>query len=73
MKNDKQIVLDKLYEIIDTVERLDSAVENVSHMIIEKLCNEGDNILENLSTVGDGITKCSTGMDRAISRMNRLL
>lgn len=36
MENDKQIVLDKLYEIIDAVERLDSAVENVSHMIIEK-------------------------------------
>ena len=34
MKSDKQIVLDKLYEIIDVVERLDSAVENVSHMII---------------------------------------
>ena len=42
MENDKQIVLDKLYEIIDSVERLDSAVDNVSHMIIEKLGNEGD-------------------------------
>lgn len=37
MENDKQIVLDKLYEIIDAVERLDSAVENVSRMIIENL------------------------------------
>ena len=73
MENDKQIVLDKLYEIIDTVERLDLAVENVSHMIIEKLGNAGDQILENLSIVGDGITMCITGMDRAISRMNRLL
>ena len=73
MKSDKQIVLDKLYEIIDDVERLDSAVENVSHMVIEKLGNEDDKILENLSTVGDGITMCIAGMDRAISRMNRLL
>ena len=73
MKSDKQIVLDKLYEIIDDVERLDSAVENVSHMVIEKLGNEGAKILENLSTVGDGITMCIAGMDRAISRMNRLL
>ena len=73
MENDKQIVLDKLYEIIDAVEQLDSAVENVSRMIIEKLGNEGDQILENLSTVGDGIVKCIAGMDRAISRMNRLL
>lgn len=73
MENDKQIVLDKLYEIIDAVERLDSAVENVSHMIIEKLGNDGNQILENLSIVGDGITMCITGMDRAISRMNRLL
>lgn len=73
MENDKQIVLEKLYEIIETVERLDSAVENVSHMINEKLDNAGDQILENLSIVGDGITMCITGMDRAISRMNRLL
>ena len=42
-------------------------------MIIEKLGNEGDQILENLSIVSDGITMCITGMDRAISRMNRLL
>ena len=42
-------------------------------MIIEKLGNEGDQILENLSTVGDGIAMCIAGMDRAISRMNRLL
>lgn len=73
MENDKQIILDKLYEIIDAVERLDSAVENVSYMVTEKLGNEGDNILENLSTVGDGITMCIAGIDRAISRMNRLL
>ena len=72
MENDKQIVLDKLYEIIETVERLDSAVENVSYIVTEKLGNEGDQILENLSTVGDGIVKCIAGMDRAISRMNRL-
>lgn len=39
MENDKQIVLDKLYEIIDAVEQLDSAVDKVSHMIIEKLGN----------------------------------
>ena len=45
MKNDNQVILDKLYEIIDAVERLDSAVENVSHMIIENLGNEGDQIL----------------------------
>ena len=73
MENDKQIVLDKLYEIIDTIEQLDSAVDKVSHMIIEKLGNEGDQILENLSTVDDGIAMCIAGMDRAISRMNRLL
>ena len=76
MENDKQIVLDKLYEIIETVERLDSAVENVSDMVIEKLGslgNAGDQVLENLSIVGDGIAKCIAGMDRAISRMNRLL
>ena len=73
MENDKQIVLDKLYEIIDAVEQLDSAVDRVSHMIIEKLGNEGDQILESLSTVGDGIVKCIAGMARAISRMNRLL
>ena len=41
-------------------------------MVIEKLGNNGDQVLENLSTVGDGIVKCSTGMYRAISRMNRL-
>ena len=41
-------------------------------MVIEKLGNNGDQILENISTVGDGIVKCIAGMDRAISRMNRL-
>lgn len=75
MKNDKQIVLEKLYEMIETVEWLDSAVENVSDMVIEKLGslgNAGDQVLENLSTVDDGIAMCIAGMDRAISRMNRL-
>lgn len=73
MKNDNHIVLDKLYEIIETVERLDSAVDNVSYMVTEKLGNAGDKVLENLSTVGDGIVKCIAGMDRTISRMNILL
>lgn len=73
MKSDKQIILDKLYEIREAAEQLESAVDNVSDMVIEKLGNEGDKILENLSTVGDGITMCIAGMDRAISRMNRLL
>ena len=41
-------------------------------MVIEKLGNNGDQILENLSTVGDGIVKCIAGMDHTISRMNRL-
>ena len=41
-------------------------------MVIEKLGNNGDQTLENISTVIDGVVKCSTGMDRAISRMNRL-
>lgn len=75
MKNDKQIVLEKLYEIIETVEWLDSAVENVSDMVIEKLGslgNAGDQVLENLSNIDDGIAMCIAGMDRAISRMNRL-
>lgn len=36
MKNDNHIVLDKLYEIIKAVEQLESAVENVSDMVIEK-------------------------------------
>lgn len=73
MENDKQIVLDKLYEIIEAVEQLESAVENVSYMVTEKLGNTGDKVLENLSIVGDGIAMCIAGMDRAISRMNRLL
>lgn len=33
----------------------------------------GDQVLENLSTVDDDIAMCIAGMDRAISRMNRLL
>lgn len=76
MKNDKQIVLDKLYEIREAVEQLESAVDNVSDMIIEKLGSigyAGYQVLENLSTVIDGVVKCTAGMDRAISRMNRLL
>lgn len=73
MKNDNHIVLDKLYEIIETVERLDSAVDNVSYMVTEKLGNAGDKVLENLSIVGDGVVKCIAGMDRTISRMNILL
>lgn len=73
MKSDNHIVLEKLYEIIETVERLDSAVENVSYMVTEKLGNAGDQVLENLSIVGDCIAMCIAGMDRAISRMNRLL
>lgn len=35
MKSDKQIILDKLYEIREAVEQLESAVDNVSDMVIE--------------------------------------
>lgn len=52
MKNDNQIILDKLYEISDAVEQLDSAVENVSDIVIEKLGSlgyVGDQVLENLA------------------------
>lgn len=59
MKSDNQLVLDKLYEIIETVEQLESAVDNVSDIVIEKLCNECDQILENLSIVDDGIAMCT--------------
>lgn len=44
-------------------------------MVIEKLDSlgyAGFQVLENLSTVIDGVVKCIAGMDRAISRMNRL-
>ena len=44
-------------------------------MVIEKLGSlgyAGDQVLENLSTV-DCIVMCIAGMDRTISRMNRLL
>lgn len=45
-------------------------------MVIEKLGSlgyAGDQVLENLSIVDDGIAMCIAGMDRAIARMNRLL
>ena len=44
-------------------------------MVIEKLGSfgyAGYQVLENISTVIDGVVKCIAGMDRAISRMNRL-
>lgn len=44
-------------------------------MVIEKLGSFGYacyQVLENISTVIDGVVKCSAGIDRAISRMNRL-
>lgn len=72
MKNNKEIILDKLYKIIESVESLDAAVEDVSVMIASRLGSDGSAILDNLATVGDGIVKCISGMDRAIARMNRL-
>ena len=45
-------------------------------MIIEKLGSfgyAGYQVLENISTVIDGVVKCIAGVDRAISIMNRLL
>ena len=68
-------ISEALYEIREAVEQLESAVDNVSDMVIEKLGSfgyAGYQVLENISTVIDGVVKCSTGMDRAISRMNRL-
>lgn len=40
---------------------------------LKNIGNAGDKVLENLSIVGDGIAMCIAGMDRVISRMNRLL
>lgn len=67
-------IINKVNEIVDLCTDFDKDVEKTKEgLAYLKESGRGDQVLENLSTVDDGIAMCIAVMDRAISRMNRLL
>ena len=72
MKNDKQIVLDKLYKLIKFADLLNSSLKETATIVEDQLDNDVDEIIDDLSRAKDGIIEFYRGISLAIDRMNAL-
>lgn len=72
MKNDKQIVLDKLYKLIKSADLLNSSLKEIATMVEDQLDNDVDEIIDDLSRAKNGIIEFYRGISLSIDRMNAL-
>ena len=72
MKNDNQVILDKLYKLIKFANLLNSSLKETATMVEDQLDSDGDEIIDDLSRAKDGIIKFYRGISLAIDRMNTL-
>lgn len=72
MKNDKQIVLDKLYKLIKSADLLNSSLKETATMVEDQLDNDVDEIIDDLSRAKNGIIEFYRGISLSIDRMNAL-
>lgn len=72
MKNDKQIVLDKLYKLIKSADLLNSSLKETATMVEDQLDNDVDEIIDDLSRARDGFIEFYRGISLSIDRMNAL-
>ena len=72
MKNDNQVILDKLYKMIKFADLLNSSIRETTAIVKDKLNSDGDEIIDDLSRAKDCIIKFYRGISLAIDRMNEL-
>ena len=72
MKNDNQIILDKLYKMIKFADLLNSSLRETATMVEDQLDSDGDEIIDDLSIAKDCIIKFYRCISLAIDRMNSL-
>ena len=72
MKNDNQVILDKLYKLIKFADLLNSSLRETATIVEDKLDSDGDEIIDDLSRAKNGIIEFYRGISLAIDRMNAL-
>lgn len=72
MKNDSNIVLDKLYKLIKSADLLNSSLKEIATMVEDQLDNDVDEIIDDLSRAKNGIIEFYRCISLAIDRMNAL-
>ena len=70
MKNDNQVILDKLYKMIKFADLLNSSLRETATMVEDQL--DSDEIIDDLSRAKDCIIKFYRCISLAIDRMNAL-
>ena len=72
MKNDNQVILDKLYKLIKFADLLNSSLKETTTIVEDQLDSDGDEIIDDLSRAKDGIVEFYRGISLSIDRMNTL-
>ena len=72
MKNDNQVILDKLYKMIKFADLLNSSLKETATIVEDQLDSDGNEIIYDLSRAKNGIIEFYRGISLAIDRMNAL-
>lgn len=72
MKNDSNVILDKLYKTLKYCDLLNRSLNEIATIVEDQLDNDGDEIIDDLSRARDGFIEFYRGIGLAIARMNAL-
>ena len=72
MKNDSNVILDKLYKTLKYSDLLNRSLNEIATIVEDKLDSDGDEIIDDLSRTKNGIIEVYRGISLAIDRMNAL-
>ena len=72
MKNDNQVILEKLYKLIKFADLLNSSLKETVTIVEDQLDSDGNEIIDDLSRAKNGIIEFYRGISFAIDRMNAL-
>ena len=72
MKNDNQVILDKLYKMIKFADLLNSSLKETATIVEDQLDSNGNEIIDDLSMAKNGIIEFYRSISLAIDRMNAL-
>ena len=72
MKNDNQVILDKLYKLLKFADLLNSSLKEAATIVEDQLDSDGNEIIDDLSRAKNGIIEFYRGISLSIDRMNAL-
>ena len=72
MKNDSNVILDKLYKTLKYSDLLNRSLNEIANIVEDKLDSDVDEIIDDLSRAKDCIIKFYRCISLAIDRMNSL-